>query len=139
MIHEQNRSKQRVNSSQMSRTVSRSSIRSSSSTRSIVAENQRIYKNINKAKSNYSKIRTDTIHKPPNNEAKGELMRLLVGQLGVKPSVLLPSLRNIHPRTQMNATGPKSGIREKRSSLRDWSLLQQSKKRHSMVGMSSYK
>lgn len=76
----------------LGRSPSSSSVRSSLSAR-INQENSRIFFKINNAKSNYSHIRRDASSRSSvRHSAKDELMRLLVNQLGVKPSVLLPQL-----------------------------------------------
>jgi hypothetical protein len=76
----------------LGRSPSSSSVRSSLSAR-INQENSRIFFKINNAKSNYAHFRRDASSRSSvRHSAKDELMNLLVNQLGVRPSVLLPQL-----------------------------------------------
>jgi hypothetical protein len=55
-------------------------------------ENKRIYSKINTVKSNYAKFRNNKSQSLSKMDSKGELLNLLVHQLGVKPSVLFPKV-----------------------------------------------
>lgn len=58
----------------------------------VKTENSRLLEKIGNTKSIYSKFRTQNNKKDSKSTSKEEIMHLLVNQLGVKPTVLLPTL-----------------------------------------------
>jgi hypothetical protein len=90
-IRKQYNKKHQANGLTLTRTLSNHSARSTSSSRALKTENERIFVKLNNAKSIYENIRSKpTLAKTPKRE---ELLHLLINQFGVKPKVLFPNSR----------------------------------------------
>lgn len=117
----------------LSRSQSSHSVRSIHSARDIQSENVRIYQKINNTKSIYSKIRKEGTQSSgvKLNTSKEEILHLLVNQLGVKPSVLLPALRKIKPsRSTHHRT---LDLREGKAIRFELNNLDEVRKKHSLT------
>ena len=117
----------------MSRSQSSHSVRSVHSSRNIHSENVRIYQKINNTKSIYSKIRKEGTQSNgvKLNTSKEEILHLLVNQLGVKPSVLLPTLRKNRPsRSTHHRT---LDLREAKAIRFELNNLDEVRKKHSLT------
>lgn len=60
----------------------------------VKTENSRLLEKIGNTKSIYSKLRTQNNKKDSKSTSKEQLLHLLVNQLGVRPTVLFPTLSN---------------------------------------------